>query len=122
MEASARDRQSGLNCGGFLLKSFSLGDIAQRADYAGTLACGRIDHGPSLARRIANRSSTALSTATATGWRRSVPDEFVLFFSDDGIVQESTCKVTWRFGDEVGAKFVAVAGRPGFVVREKLSA
>jgi hypothetical protein len=51
-----------------------------------------------------------------------VPDEFVLFLSNDGIVQESTCKVAWRFGDEVGAKFVAVVGRPGFVVREKLSA
>jgi hypothetical protein len=51
-----------------------------------------------------------------------VSDEFVLFLSNDGIVQESTCKVTWRFGDEVGAKFVAVVGRPGLLVREKLSA
>jgi hypothetical protein len=51
-----------------------------------------------------------------------VPDEFVLFLSQDGIVQESTCKVAWRCGDEVGAKFVAVVGRPGFVEREKLSA
>jgi hypothetical protein len=52
----------------------------------------------------------------------NLPDEFVLFLSNDGIVQESTCKVTWRLGDEVGAKFVAVVGSPGFVVREKLSA
>jgi hypothetical protein len=51
-----------------------------------------------------------------------VPDEFVLFLSNDGIVQESTCKVTWRFGDELGAKFVAVVERRGFVVPEKLSA
>ena len=51
-----------------------------------------------------------------------VPDEFVLFLSNDGIIQESTCKVIWRFGDEVGAKFVGVVGRPGFVEREKLSA
>ena len=51
-----------------------------------------------------------------------VPDEFVLFLSNDGIVQESTCKVAWRFGDEVGAKFVAVVGRPDFIEREKLSA
>jgi hypothetical protein len=51
-----------------------------------------------------------------------VPDEFVLFLSNDGIVQESTCRVTWRLGDEVGAKFVAVVGCSGFAVREKLSA
>jgi hypothetical protein len=51
-----------------------------------------------------------------------VPDEFVVFLSNDGIVQESTCKVTWRFGDEVAAKFVAVVGRRGFVVPEKLFA
>jgi PilZ domain len=47
-----------------------------------------------------------------------VPDEFVLFLSSDEIVQESMCKVAWRFGDEVGAKFVAVVGRPDFVVRK----
>jgi hypothetical protein len=51
-----------------------------------------------------------------------VPDKFVLCLSNDGIVQESTCKVAWRFGDEVGAKFIAVAQRPGFAEREKLSA
>jgi hypothetical protein len=39
-----------------------------------------------------------------------IPDEFVLLLSNDGIVQESTCKVAWRSGDEVGAKFVAVSG------------
>jgi hypothetical protein len=50
-----------------------------------------------------------------------VPDEFVLFLSSDGIVQETTCKVVWRFGDEVGAKFVAIVRRPGFAEREKLS-
>ena len=50
-----------------------------------------------------------------------VPDEFVLLLSNDGIVQESTCKVAWRFGDEVGAKFVAAVRRPGFAEREKLS-
>ena len=51
-----------------------------------------------------------------------VPDEFVLFLSNDGIIQESACKVAWRFGDEIGAKFVTVVGRQGFIEREKLSA
>jgi hypothetical protein len=51
-----------------------------------------------------------------------VPDEFVLFLSNDGVVHESRCKVVWRFGAEVGAKFVAVLGRPGLVERDKLSA
>ena len=50
-----------------------------------------------------------------------VPDEFVLFLSIKGTVQEITCKVAWRCADEVGAKFVAVVGRPAFVEREKLS-
>jgi hypothetical protein len=51
-----------------------------------------------------------------------VPDEFVLLLSNGGIVQEITCKVAWRFGDEVGAKFVAVVRRPSFAEREKISA
>jgi hypothetical protein len=51
-----------------------------------------------------------------------VPDEFVLFLSNGGVVQEITCKVAWRFDDEVRAKFVAIVGRPGFVERDKLSA
>jgi PilZ domain len=51
-----------------------------------------------------------------------VPDEFVLFLSDNGIVQKSTCKVAWREGNEVGAKFVAVVRRPAFAERERLSA
>jgi hypothetical protein len=51
-----------------------------------------------------------------------VPDEFVLLLSNDGLVQESTCRVAWRFGDEIGAKFVAVVGQPSLVGREKLSA
>lgn len=51
-----------------------------------------------------------------------VPDEFVLFLANGGIVQEITCKVAWRFDDEVGAKFVAIVGRPGFVEWDKLSA
>jgi hypothetical protein len=50
-----------------------------------------------------------------------VPDEFVLLLSNNGIVQESTCKVTWRSGDEVGAKFIAVVRRPGFAEREKVA-
>jgi hypothetical protein len=49
-----------------------------------------------------------------------VPDEFVVLIFNDGIVQESPCKVAWRFGDEIGAKFVAVVGRPGVVAPEKL--
>jgi hypothetical protein len=51
----------------------------------------------------------------------SVPDEFVLFLSNDGIVQEITCRVAWRLGDDVGAKFIALK-RPAFVRGEKLSA
>src|SRR5580692_10541216 len=50
-----------------------------------------------------------------------VPDEFVLFLSNNGIVQKSTCTVAWREGNEVGAKFVAVV-RPAIAEREKLSA
>ena len=48
-----------------------------------------------------------------------VPDEFVLLLSTDGVIQESTCKVVWRRGDEVGAKFVAAARRPHFAEPEK---
>ena len=48
-----------------------------------------------------------------------VPDEFVLLLSTDGVVRESTCKVAWRRGDEVGAKFVAAARRPHFAEPEK---
>jgi hypothetical protein len=29
------------------------------------------------------------------------------------------CKVAWRYGDEVGAKFVAAARRPHFAEPEK---
>ncbi len=48
-----------------------------------------------------------------------VPDEFVLLLSIDGVVRESTCKVVWRRGDEVGAKFVTAAQRPRFAEPEK---
>jgi hypothetical protein len=51
-----------------------------------------------------------------------VPDEFVLLHANDGIVQKSMCKVAWRFGNEIGAKFVAAVPRPGFAAPEKLSA
>jgi hypothetical protein len=37
-----------------------------------------------------------------------VPDEFVLLSG----AEESTCKVVWRFGHEVGAKFVSIVRRP----------
>ena len=47
-----------------------------------------------------------------------VPDEFVLLLSGDGMAQESTCKVVWRSGHEVGAKFVSVVRRPGFAMRD----
>ncbi len=47
-----------------------------------------------------------------------VPDEFVLLLSGDRIVQESTYRVIWRFGDEVGAEFVGVVRRPGFAMRD----
>jgi len=48
-----------------------------------------------------------------------VPDEFVLLLSTAGVVRESMCKVAWRYGDEVGAKFVAAARRPHFAEPEK---
>ena len=48
-----------------------------------------------------------------------VPDEFVLLLSTDGVVRESMCKVAWRYGDEVGAKFVIAAQRPRFAEPEK---
>jgi hypothetical protein len=48
-----------------------------------------------------------------------VPDEFLLLLSTDGVVRESTCKVAWRYGDEVGAKFVAAVRRPHFAEPEK---
>jgi len=51
-----------------------------------------------------------------------VPDEFVLLLSEDGIVQESTYKVIWRFGHELGAKVVSVVRPPGFAEQEKLCA
>jgi len=51
-----------------------------------------------------------------------IPDEFVLLLNNDGIVQKSTCKVAWRFEDEIGAKFVAAVSRPGVAEPEKLSA
>jgi hypothetical protein len=51
-----------------------------------------------------------------------VPDEFVLLLSEDGIVQESTYKMIWRFGHEVGAKFVSAVRPPGLAERDKLFA
>jgi PilZ domain-containing protein len=46
-----------------------------------------------------------------------VPDEFVLLLSGAGVVRESTCKVAWRRGHEVGAKFVSVV-RSGFALQD----
>ncbi len=46
----------------------------------------------------------------------SVPDEFVLFLSVDGVVRESKYKVVWRHGHEVGAEFVGVV-RSGFALQ-----
>jgi hypothetical protein len=46
----------------------------------------------------------------------------VLLLSEGGIVQESTYKVIWRFGHELGAKFVSVVRPPGFAEQEKLCA
>jgi hypothetical protein len=51
-----------------------------------------------------------------------VPDEFVLFLYDKGTVQKSSCKVVWRDGNEIGAKFIAVVRQPVSAAREKLSA
>jgi PilZ domain len=47
-----------------------------------------------------------------------VPDEFVLLLSGDGVVRESTYKVVWRRGHEVGAKFVSVV-RSGSVLPDR---
>ena len=45
-----------------------------------------------------------------------VPDKFVLLLSGDGVVRESTYKVIWRRGHEVGAEFVGVV-RSGFALQ-----
>ena len=45
-----------------------------------------------------------------------VPNEFVLLLSGDGVVRESTYKVVWRRGHEVGAEFVGVV-RSGFALQ-----
>ncbi len=45
------------------------------------------------------------------------PDEFVLLLSGNGVVRESTYKVVWRCGHEVGAKFVNVV-RSGFALQK----
>jgi hypothetical protein len=47
-----------------------------------------------------------------------VPDEFVLLISKDGTAQEGAYKVVWRFGNELGAKFVSGVRRPGFAGRD----
>jgi PilZ domain len=47
----------------------------------------------------------------------NAPDEFVLLLSGDGVVRESTYKVAWRRGHEVGAKFVSVV-RSGFALQD----
>ena len=49
-----------------------------------------------------------------------VPDEFVLIFPGDGIiVRETTYRVIWRHGHEVGAKFVSAVRRSRFAMRDK---
>lgn len=45
-----------------------------------------------------------------------VPDEFVLLLSGDGVVRESTYRVVWRRGHDVGAEFVS-AVRSGFALQ-----
>jgi hypothetical protein len=49
-----------------------------------------------------------------------VPDEFVLLMDNDGIVKKQQCRVAWRLGDEIGAKFPAAARRPSFAVPGEL--
>ena len=44
----------------------------------------------------------------------NVPDEFVLLISNKGKVEERAYKVVWRFGNELGAKFVGGARQLGF--------
>lgn len=42
-----------------------------------------------------------------------VPDEFVLLLSGEGLVgTERVCRVVWRLGHELGAKFVRTIHRP----------
>ena len=45
-----------------------------------------------------------------------VPDKFVLLLSREGVVRESTYKVAWRRGHEVGAELVSVV-RSGFALQ-----
>jgi PilZ domain len=51
-----------------------------------------------------------------------VPDEFVLLISNEPKVRETAYKVVWRFGNELGAKFVGGAGQPGFAGRDFVKA
>jgi PilZ domain len=51
-----------------------------------------------------------------------VPDEFVLLVSKDGRVQEGAYKVVWRFGNELGAKFVSGVRRLGIAERDLVRA
>jgi hypothetical protein len=42
-----------------------------------------------------------------------VPDEFVLLLSGDGTARDGTYRVTWRLGQDVGAKFISRETRQG---------
>ena len=52
----------------------------------------------------------------------NVPDEFVLFLYHGGAVQKRMCKVVWREGNEIGAKFIALDRQLNLAAQEELSA
>jgi hypothetical protein len=66
-----------------------------------------------------NQARYCLTTDVSNGGVRingfgfDVPDEFVLVLSGDGPARDGTYRVTWRLGQDVGAKFVSRETRQG---------
>ena len=47
----------------------------------------------------------------------NVPNDFVLLLSGDDMAKECNYRVVWRLGNEIGARFMGLVRRPGFVGR-----
>jgi len=46
-----------------------------------------------------------------------VPNEFVLLLSGDDLTKQCNCRVVWRLGHEIGARFLGMVRRSGAGVR-----
>ena len=46
-----------------------------------------------------------------------VPDDFVLLFGGEDLAKECSYQVVWRFGHEVGARFVGLVRRAGIAAQ-----